>query len=48
MVTRTAYATIPPPVEYELTKLRRSLLVPVSELGLWARKNRFAIHSRTV
>ena len=43
LVTRTAVATIPPRVTYELTKLGRSLLDPVSGLGLWARKNRSAI-----
>ncbi len=40
LVTRTAYATIPPRVEYELTKLGRSLLVPISQLGEWAAQNR--------
>ena len=30
-------------MDYELTRLGRSLLEPVSELGLWARKNRPAI-----
>ena len=43
LVTRTVYPTIPPRVEYELTGLGRSLLEPVSELGLWARRNRAAI-----
>jgi len=45
LVTRTAFATIPPRVDYELTKLGRSLLGPVSELGSWARKNRSAIQN---
>ena len=43
LVTRTAYPTIPPRVEYALTTLGRSLLDPVSELGSWARQNRAAI-----
>ena len=43
LVTRTVLPTIPPRVDYELTKLGRSLLEPVSELGSWARKNRPAI-----
>src|SRR5207248_7182245 len=43
LVTRTVFATIPPRVEYELTRLGRSLLEPVSSLGLWARQNRSAI-----
>ncbi len=43
LVTRTVFPTVPPRVDYELTKLGRSLLEPVSELGLWARKNRTAI-----
>lgn len=43
LVTRTVFPTIPPRVDYELTKLGLSLLEPVSELGLWARKNRTAI-----
>src|SRR5690242_6418644 len=45
LVTRTAFPTIPPRVDYELTKLGRSLLSPVSELGSWARKNRSAIQN---
>src|SRR6266700_5900763 len=36
LATRTIYPTIPPRVEYELTQLGRSLLEPVSGLGLWA------------
>lgn len=43
LVTRTMFPTVPPRVDYELTRLGRSLLEPVSELGLWARKNRIAI-----
>ena len=36
MVTRTAYPTIPPRVDYELTPLGQSLRGPVEALGLWA------------
>ncbi len=43
LVTRMVFPTIPPRVDYELTKLGRSLLEPVSELGAWARRNRAAI-----
>ena len=43
LVTRTVFPTIPPRVDYELTRLGRSLLEPVSGLGLWARRNRSAI-----
>src|SRR6478672_2457758 len=43
LVTRTVFPTIPPRVDYELTRLGRSLLEPVSELGAWARRNRAAI-----
>jgi DNA-binding HxlR family transcriptional regulator len=45
LVTRTAFATIPPRVDYELTRLGNSLLDPVSGLGLWARQNRAAIQA---
>jgi len=40
LVTRTVFPTIPPRVEYELTKLGGSLLEPVTALSLWARRNR--------
>jgi len=43
LVTRTVFPTVPPRVQYALTRLGRSLLEPVSELSLWARKNRAAI-----
>ncbi len=43
LLTRTVYPTIPPRVEYQLTRLGHSLLDPASQLGLWARKNRSAI-----
>ena len=45
LLTRTVFPTVPPRVEYELTKLGRSLLEPVSHLGLWAFKNRATIES---
>jgi DNA-binding HxlR family transcriptional regulator len=36
LVTRTVFPTIPPRVDYELTKLGHSLRVPVQALGSWA------------
>jgi DNA-binding HxlR family transcriptional regulator len=39
LVTRTVYPTIPPRVEYQLTKLGRTLREPVIALAEWARKN---------
>jgi DNA-binding HxlR family transcriptional regulator len=40
LVTRTVYATIPPRVDYALTPLGRTLLVPVKALADWAHDNR--------
>jgi DNA-binding HxlR family transcriptional regulator len=45
LVTRTVYPTIPPRVEYGLTKLGRSLLTPITALGKWAAQNRQKIHA---
>jgi DNA-binding HxlR family transcriptional regulator len=45
LVTRTVYPTIPPRVEYELTRLGRGLLVPIKGLGDWAAHNRETIHA---
>jgi len=36
LVTRTVTPTIPPRVDYELTKLGHSLAEPIQALGLWA------------
>ena len=38
--TRTVFPTVPPRVDYELTKLGRDLLVPVRTLVDWAVTNR--------
>src|SRR6266446_8837179 len=45
LITRTPYPTIPPRVDYELTKLGHSLLKPIRELGDWAGQNRERIQS---
>ncbi|ANA99667.1 marR family transcriptional regulator [Mycolicibacterium phlei] len=39
MVKRTAYATVPPKVEYELTELGLSLREPIDQLRAWAECN---------
>jgi len=43
LLTRTVTPTIPPRVDYELTKLGRTLLDPVRGLARWAARNRVAI-----
>src|SRR5688572_28788311 len=48
LVTRTVFPTVPPRVDYELTKLGKSLLEPVSGLALWARQNREVIQQARV
>lgn len=45
LITRTMYPTIPPRVEYALTKLGNSLLKPIRDLGAWAAHNREHIQS---
>src|SRR5476649_875028 len=45
LVTRTVFPTVPPRVDYKLTKLGRSLLEPVNGIGLWARQNRATIEA---
>jgi DNA-binding HxlR family transcriptional regulator len=45
LVSRTVFATIPPRVDYELTRLGRSLLEPVNGLSTWARANRAAMET---
>ncbi|MEO3811029.1 helix-turn-helix domain-containing protein [Sphaerisporangium sp. B11E5] len=40
LVRRTAHATVPPRVDYELTELGRTLLVPLAALDTWARTHR--------
>jgi DNA-binding HxlR family transcriptional regulator len=39
MVTRTAYAEIPPRVEYDLTPLGHTLIEPVAVLVRWAEQH---------
>src|SRR6202167_2486774 len=43
LVTRTAFPTIPPRVDYALTSLGRDLLDPVATLGEWATRNQAKI-----
>ena len=40
LVKRTVYATVPPRVDYELTDLGRTLLVPLEALHVWALAHR--------
>ena len=44
LLTRTIFPTIPPRVDYELTKLGRSLRCAVEPLGSWARSHVADIH----
>ena len=43
LVTRTVTPTIPPRVDYALTKVGRTLLEPVLALAAWAEKHRYEI-----
>lgn len=43
LVARTAYAEVPPRVEYELTELGHSLSHAVSQMVSWVRTNQAAI-----
>jgi DNA-binding HxlR family transcriptional regulator len=43
LVTRTIYPTIPPRVEYDLTELGRTLIVPLQSVGEWAIEHRPAV-----
>lgn len=45
LVTRTVFPITPPRVDYELTKLGRTLLEPVAVLIHWANSNRSAIEA---
>ncbi|MDA9403854.1 winged helix-turn-helix transcriptional regulator [Bradyrhizobium sp. CCBAU 45389] len=45
LVKRTAYATIPPKVEYELTRLGLSLIEPLQAIAAWAQRNRRAMEA---
>ncbi|WP_241759081.1 winged helix-turn-helix transcriptional regulator [Pyxidicoccus parkwayensis] len=40
LVKRTVFPTIPPRVDYELTRLGRTLLEPVTALAIWAQQHR--------
>jgi DNA-binding HxlR family transcriptional regulator len=44
LVTRTVEPSIPPKVEYALTDLGKTLLVPVHALAQWAVEHRMRIH----
>ncbi|UYB50663.1 helix-turn-helix transcriptional regulator [Xanthomonas sp. AM6] len=44
-ITRTVTPTIPPRVDYALTDLGRSILLPARALGEWAMQNRAAVYA---
>ena len=44
-IRRTVYPEVPPRVEYELTELGQSFLIPMKALIGWAEQNRTAIKS---
>jgi len=43
LVRRTVFATIPPRVDYELTKLGKTLREPLIAIATWTRAHRTAI-----
>jgi DNA-binding HxlR family transcriptional regulator len=43
LVSRTVYPTVPPKVEYALTELGRSLIVPLQAMVEWAERNQAVI-----
>ena len=45
LVKRTVFPTVPPKVEYELTKIGRSLIQPLESLLAWAEKHQVAIET---
>ena len=45
LVTRTVHPTVPPQVEYDLTRLGRTLLDPILALATWAYQNRAAVQT---
>jgi DNA-binding HxlR family transcriptional regulator len=45
LVSRTVHATVPPRVDYELTELGRTLLVPLAALAEWANTHRADIQA---
>ena len=45
LVTRTVFPEIPPRVDYELTKLGKTLLEPIEALAAWAAQYRTAIQA---
>lgn len=44
LITRTAYDTVPPSVEYKITELGLSLKKQVVQLGTWAIENQEPVH----
>lgn len=44
LITRTVFPEIPPRVDYELTRLGKTLLDPISALADWAEQYRTSIH----
>lgn len=45
LLIRTIYPEVPPKVEYELTKLGKSIIKPIEGLVAWADKNHIKIQS---
>jgi DNA-binding HxlR family transcriptional regulator len=45
LVVRTVFPTVPPRVDYELTELGRTLLVPIQALADWAADHRATIQA---
>ncbi len=45
LVKRTVYPTVPPKVEYELTRIGMSLIEPLRALAAWAQKHHSAIEA---